>query len=204
LKSLDDLLRDFARNVIAASPDSVDATNEITLTLWNAFQRGDDHQALSILERARERLPALVDDPRYSVFKALLLQRLGRKEEADRELARPCNDDLTPAYAAVRARFLIGMNKGREAEALLSRMILAVPKDDDEYGAGTIPLLGIRAEIRASMGDFAGVETDRKTAESRIPPEPPDGKGVDLDVDHYSQRCQRTTIREAWDAIEAA
>lgn len=204
LKSLDDFLRDYAVEVTTSTPESVDGTNEITLTLWNAFQRGDDHQALSILERAREQLPTLADDPRYSAFKALLLHRLGRNDAANRELERPCNADLAPDHAAVRARFLTAMGKGRDAEALLSRMILAVPPDDDEYGENSIPLLAIRAEICASMGDFAGVASDRKTAESRIPPEPPTGKGVDLSIDHYSQRRQRTAIREAWDGIEAA
>ena len=204
LKSLDDLLRDFAHEVLADSPESVDVINKINLTLWNAFQRGDDHLALSILDQAREQLPRLADDPRYSTFKALLFQRLGRNDDANQELARPCNADLIPDHAAVRARFLMGQGKGRDAEDLLSRMIQAVPADDDEYGERSIPLLAVRAEIRASMGDFAGVVSDRKSAESRIPPEPPADEDASLSIDRYSQGLQRTAMREAWDGIEAA
>jgi serine/threonine protein kinase len=204
LKSLDDILRDYGSEMVTTTPASIDATNQITRSLWNAFQRGDDHQALELLAQIHQQLPALADDPRHSAFKALLLQRLWRNDEANQELSRPSNAVLAPKHAAVRARFLIALGKGRDAEDLLSRMIAAVPSTEDEYGADSMPLLAVRAEIRASLGDFAGTLADRHAAESRIPPEPPDDGILNLSVDLYSQRRQRTQIQKAWAAIEAS
>ena len=202
LKSLDDILRDYAAEVATTTPAAIDTTNEITRSLWNAFQRGDDHQALSLLDQIHQQLPALADEPRHSVFKALLLQRLWRNDEANQELARSCNAVLDPTHAAVRARFMIALGKGRDAEAQLSQMIATAPSTEDEYGADSMPLLAVRAEIRASLGDFAGALADRHAAESRLPSEPPAGKDVSLSIDRYSQSRQRTQIREAWEAIE--
>ncbi len=204
LKSLDDILRDYGADVATTTPAAVDATNEITRSLWNAFQRGDDHLALSLLDQIHQEHPALADDPRHSVFKALLLQRLLRNDDSNKELSRPCNAVLDPTHAAVRARFLIALGKGRDAEALLSQMIAAVPSTEDEYGSSSMPLLAVRAEIRSSLGDYAGALADRHTAESRVPPEPPAGENVELSIDRYSESRQRTEIQEAWAAIEAS
>jgi serine/threonine protein kinase len=203
LKALDDILGDYGSEMATTTPTTIDTTNEVTRSLWNAFQRGDDHQALSLLDQIHQQLPALADDPRHSVFKALLLQRLWRNDEANQELSRSCNAVLDPEHAVVRAQFLIALEKGRDAEALLSKMIAAVPSTEDEYGADSMPLLAVRAEIRASLGDFAGTLADRHAAESRIPPEPPADEDVSLSIDHYSQSRQRTQISEAWEAIEA-
>ena len=203
LKALDDILRDYAVEVATGAHAAVDATNKITRSLWNAFQRGDDHQALSLLDQIHQQLPALADDPRHSVFKALLLQRLWRNDEANQELARPCNAALAPKNAEVRARFLIALGKGRDAEVLLSQMIAAVPSTEDEYGANSMPLLAVRAEIRASLGDFAAALADRHAAESRLPPKPPAGINLGPSIDLLSQSHQRTQIREAWEDIEA-
>lgn len=203
LKALDDILGDYGSEMATTTPVAIDATNEVTRSLWNAFQRGDDHLALSLLDQIHQEHPALANDPRHSVFKALLLQRLWRNDDANKELSRACNAVLEPKHAAVRARLLIALGKGRDAEALLSRMIAVVPSTEDENGANSMPLLAVRAEIRSSLGDFAGALADRQAAESRLPPEPPAGGALNLSIDLYSQSRQRTRIREAWEAIEA-
>lgn len=203
LKALDDVLGDYGSEMATTTPAAIDTTNEVTRSLWNAFQRGDDHQALSLLHQIHQQLPALADDPRHSAFKALLLQRLWRNDDANQELSRPCNAALDPEHAAIRARFLIALGKGRDAETLLSRMIAAVLSTEDENGANSMPLLAVRAEIRSSLGDFAGALADRHAAESRVPPEPPAGGALNLSVVEYSHSRQRTRIQEAWEAIEA-
>ena len=101
LNSLDDILRDYAAEVATTTPAAIDATNEITRSLWNAFQRGDDQQVLSLLDQIHQQLPAAADDPRHSVIKALMLQRLWRNDEANQELARSCNAVLDPTHAAL-------------------------------------------------------------------------------------------------------
>ena len=72
---------------------------------------GDYGQCLNLLERATKSVLAWSDTPVPSLLRALLLQRMGRDAEAEKELDRPCHRENDPRLVEARVSLMDALGK---------------------------------------------------------------------------------------------
>ena len=203
LNVFDEITSDITQPDIPLTGEALDARKLLVTRMRETMQAGDYGQCLNLLGRTTESVPALSDTPVLSLFRALLLQRLGRQAEAQKELDRPCHQKIDPRLVEARVCLMDALGKRRAAESLLNRMIGAVKPGDDALGEQSLPLLDLRANIRAALGDYSGVFSDQKTALVLIPDEPPARAGINLSIGRYARDRKRQWIRESWEKIQA-
>ena len=167
------------------------------------FKTGDYAKPLGLLEETFYSVPALANAPVLSLFRAVLLKRLGRTREAENELVKLIHRDSGPLHLDARICLLSALDRKREAEALLTRMIAAIPPSDHLSGTQAIPLLQLRARIRAVLGDFAGARADHLEALALVPAEGPSDKTTQQAVPGDPIVCNRQSIQAAWVGLQS-
>ena len=194
---------DITQPDIPLTGEALRARKLLVDRMRETMKAGDYGQCLNLLGRTTESVPALSDTPVLSLFRALLLQRLGRDAEAEKESDRPCHQETDQRLVEARISLMDALGKRREAETLLTRMLAAVKPADDALGEQSLPLLDLRANIRAALGDYAGVLADQKAALALIPDEPPARAGLNLSIDRYKRDRKRKWIRENWEKTQS-
>jgi serine/threonine protein kinase len=197
LEVFDGILSDLTKPDIPLSDSALRGRALLGTQIRESFTTGDYGRCLALLNRMGDSSPVLLDTPVLSLLRALLLQRLGRHEEADRELSKSCHKHEEPRLIEERTTLLEALGKRREAAELLTRMIGGIEPADDELGSQSLPLLALRARILAALGDYSGVENDRAMALAKIPVEPP-REGLDLSLTRYAGDRKRQWIDDTW------
>jgi hypothetical protein len=118
-----------------------------------SFKNGDYQQCLVLLQRTADSIPALSETPVLSLFRALLLQRLGRQTEARKEIDQPWHQATDSRLVEARVSLLDALGLRNDAEALLTRMIATAQPSNGEQGDPDTILLKLRARIQSSPGD---------------------------------------------------
>jgi serine/threonine protein kinase len=167
------------------------------------FETADYTGPLRLLDESIYSIPSLANTPVLSLFRALLLQRLGRPQEVDQELVRVCHRQSDPRLIDARVCLLNALGKKREAEELLTRMLNATPDGGDKSPEQQLPLLMLRARMRAILGDFSGVRTDHQAALGLIPGESPPGAVADDSSAVDVRTRRRQLVGKAWDELQA-
>jgi tetratricopeptide (TPR) repeat protein len=203
LHVFDKITSDITQPDIPLTGAALDARKLLVERMRETMTAGDYGQCLNLLERATESVPALSDTPVLSLFRALLLQRLGRDAESEKELDRSCHQETDPRLVGARVSLMDALGKRREAETLVTRMLGEVKPADDALGEQSLPLLDLRANIRAALGDYSGVLADQKEALALIPDEPPAQPGLNLSITRYMRDRKRNWIRENWEKTES-
>lgn len=158
-------------------------------TLVRYFESRGHFRALTLLDRRTAAdspgvRPLVTKTYLLSLYRALLLKRLGRDEEADRELAGARRDHLGPRQAAACAAMLDALGRQAEAEELLTGMMEdLLSKDGEPALPDRVSLHALRAKIRAIREDYPGVRDDYEAAlalvEASVARRTGDGPGED-------------------------
>jgi len=192
---------------------------EVSNRVQAAFVDGDNQRALQFLDEILYSMPVYGNQPGISLLRAVLLKRLSRLPEMEAELRKPCHRGETDLKDLGARVFLWDLlERWRDAEEFLTRIIDQPPEGPDRIPARTLDLLKFRATMRARLGDYAGVLADKKAAfaacgiadpsrESpapRQPTQPDDQPGLDesVSIDEYVDTRIRIDIAEAWRVIE--
>jgi len=194
----------------------VDTSNAVQ----NAFLNGENQRALGLLDQMLHTQPVYGNQPGISLFRAVLLKRLGRLPEMEAELRKSCHQG--PDWNHLTARIYLWdlLGRWRDAEEFLTRLIDKPPGGAGEFQRHALNLLKYRATMRARLGDFPGVAADRAQAcavfhippnallEPRAVPAPlpvdSPGAGASLDINEYVDVRNRMLVGEAWRVIEEA
>ncbi|MEX2578850.1 MAG: hypothetical protein WD342_07310 [Verrucomicrobiales bacterium] len=171
IESFDDILDDLLAQDDALSDDANAARRQLRSRMIEDFQRGHYEYSLAMLDRLTAPEPGYRPIPSLrvktcvlSLYRALLLERLGRQEEAESELRSPVHNDLGLRKVESRIALLDALDREDAAEELLARMMEALLSGP---GGGTeerIALLGLRARVRAGEGRYVGASEDYEAA----------------------------------------
>jgi len=192
------ITHDITHPVPPKSQGAMDARKKLSAMILDFFEKEEYGECLSLLDEVIYSTPSLLNTPVLSLFRALLLGRLGHHEEADAELVRPCHDSENPRLIDARACLLNALDRRQEAETLLTRMLEALPPDQDPDRLLAVRLLKLRARIRALLGDYQGVRDDRLAALAAA------STAQGQAGDHASGETLSAYIEEAWGFLESS
>jgi serine/threonine protein kinase len=185
------------------SPETMRARRMLADSCRSSFAQAQYEPALRLLDQAINTIPALANTPALSLFRALLLQRLGRLEETDHELTRVCHRQTDQEQVDARISLLNALGKRREAEELLTRMLKALPDRSPDSAARALPLLALRARIRAVLGNFPGVLADRQASIARLAAEHTADDSAARVLLPDSGLSQERRVSETWREIQS-
>lgn len=126
--------------------------------------------ALAAVETLLATYPQSRKQPVHSIFRAMALKGLGRRDEAKIELKRDINVSPEVSAMSVRKGLWEALGDLEAAETDLSLIL-------NKFGPVTFTLF-LRADIRAQQNNFAGVQADREVAYTASH-DPDQGKLVD-------------------------
>jgi len=137
----------------AAAPPPVDEAARMRAYL----DRGELSEGIALCDRALQRRPF---DTRAYYFRALALEQMGRRDEAERDLRRVLYLDRSHALAHFQlARLLLAAGRAPAAQPLLRTVFSLVDGRPDEERAGEATDLTVR-ELRALALAHAGERSD--------------------------------------------
>ncbi|MCP5536142.1 MAG: hypothetical protein H7A51_07870 [Akkermansiaceae bacterium] len=160
LEVFDSIVDDIVNPGVPYSQSAMKSRRMISGMMRDSYQKGDYATTLGLLERTTHSIPALAKTPVLSLFRALLLKRLGRDKETGAELIRLCHRDDNPRLIEARISLLNALDRKQEARELLTRMIQAIQSSGQRSGEQSIRLLKQRARINVVMGDFGKAHAD--------------------------------------------
>ena len=88
------------------SKSALSARQALGKDLRDSFAQGDYKRCLGLLDRTAYSVPALANTAMLSLFRAFLLKRLGRSDEADVELQKECHRPPNLRNPEAHARLL--------------------------------------------------------------------------------------------------
>ena len=148
-----DITSDIAEPQVPLTDKALRARKLLATGMRESFKNGDYQQCLVLLQRTADSIPALSETPVLSLFRALLLQRLGRQTEARKEIDQPWHQATDSRLVEARVSLLDALGLRNDAEALLTRMIATAQPSNGEQGDPDTILLKLRARIQSSPGD---------------------------------------------------
>ncbi len=169
-----------------------EAAKYLRSTLHRLFEEESYWTALALVDHritagSPDAPPPLPKTYLLTLYRALLLERLGRGEEAAREGEIPLPETLSPRRAAAAAALLDALGRTEEAEALLTGLMDALPPEENqETQWGRISLHALRAKVRAIRKNHPGVRHDYEAARAvaaAAPASHPTGTARDDDDD---------------------
>ncbi|NLT70389.1 MAG: hypothetical protein GXX91_06810 [Verrucomicrobiaceae bacterium] len=146
-------------------------------TLHRLFEEESYHTALTLVDHrtlagSPDAPPPLPKTYILTLYRALLLKRLGRDEEAAREGETPLREALSPRRAA--AALLDALGRTEEAEALLTGLLDALPSEQNQETLWSrLSLHALRAKVRAIRENHPGVRDDYEAARAVAAAAPP-------------------------------
>jgi serine/threonine protein kinase len=127
LEVFDEITSDITTPGIPLTREARAARSILAADLRESFARGDYARCLVLIDRTTDSIPVLADTPVLSLFRALVLARLGRDAESAKELERPCHRGTGTRLAASRSRLLAGLGLKEQAAAVRGSGPDAVP-----------------------------------------------------------------------------
>ena len=204
LKVFDSIMSDLVNPGSGLSPEVMRARRTVSDMCQAYFENAEYGNALLLLDQATNSIPALANTPVLSLFRALLVQRIGRPQEVDKELIRVCHRESSSRLIDARVCLLNAIGKKREAEELLTRLLDSTPIDGATSPEQRLPLLMLRAKMRAILGDFPNVRADHQAALGLLPKEIPSGAAAEIAATGDISESRRQLIDKAWEEIQAS
>jgi len=118
LEVFNEITFDIAHPDIPLTRQASAARVALAADLLESFARSDYQRCLVLLERVTDSVPTLANTPVISLFRALLLDRLGRPQESAKEMGRPCHQDIGTRLAEARACLLDALGLKDQAAAI--------------------------------------------------------------------------------------
>ena len=200
------------------SPQAQQARTVMVNDIEAAFMDGDHERALHFIDQMLYSMPVYANQPGISLFRALLLKRLGRIAEMEAELKKDCHRELGWRHLGARVFLWDELGRWQDACAFLTRMVANPPGDDGALSRHGVELFKYLATMQARLGKFDEVQADKGRAfaaceigGSRLPaPQPrptagavdPSGSDESMETGEKAGERIRLEIERAWQELE--